>query len=354
VRPSFLPRPAGAVLGKELRAWARHPRRTLELRVAIWSALFLSFVPGLFGAREVLWPWAGAVIVVVAAVGFANVYGMDGTSLWLTVLTPESARADVRGRQLAWLLALGPLVIAITLILTAAAGDASTWPWVFALLSSLIGAAAGLSPLLALLMPAALPERRGGDPLELGDDPTTSGALLLHGLIVFVALPLMAAPAGLCVWFLPSPLNWLGLPVGLTTGAFYAWALGRVGGAYLAGHGPELLDLMRARPEVRAPRPAVSQAREDSSAPPSALVSTATSVLLTAGVILLVPQGVVALVFALVDAEVSSWFVALHLREGLQVPAALVLGVLGTSALAGAWWLNRRQVRRWFSSPRGR
>jgi ABC-2 type transport system permease protein len=333
--------PLGGVVGKELRVWARHPRRTLELRVALWSALFLTVVPGVFGARDVLWPWTGAVVVVVAAVGYANVYGMDGTSLWLTLLAPGSAGHDVRGRQLAWLLAVGPLALVVSLILTAAAGEAAALPSVLAVLPALLGAAAGLATVLALRSPAPLPERRGSDPLDLGDDPTTGSALMLQGLIVVVAVPLMAAPGAAAVWLLPSPAHWLGVSVGVATGVLYAWALGRAGAGYLARNGPELLDRLRARPApvVRASTVAPSADKERFSA------SAATTLLATAGIILLVPQGVVALVFALVGADVRSWFLALYLPQDLQVPTSVLSAMLGALALGAAWRPYRRDRR---------
>jgi ABC-2 type transport system permease protein len=334
--------PVGAVMGKELRSWARHPRRTLELRVALWSALFLVVIPGLFGARDDLWPWAGAVIVLVAAVGYSNVYGMDGTSLWLTVLAPGAARADVRGRQLAWLMAVGPLAVAITVLLTAASRAAEATPWVLAVLPALLGAAAGLAPLLAVTMPAPLPERRGGDPLDLGDDPTTVGTLLVHGLIVFLGLSVLAAPAVLAVALLPPPTHWLGVLVGLLTAALCAWGIGGVAVGHLARNGPEVLDRMRARPAQRAPAPA-AVVTEGGPGAKSALVSTAVGLLVTVGVILLVPQGLVALVFSLVGSDVRSWFLALYLHGGLQLTAAFVFAVLGASVLVAAWWLHRRK-----------
>ena len=61
--------------------------------------------------------------------------------MWLTVMTPRSARADVRGRQAAWLIAVGPYAVAATVILTASAasrrpgpGRSDCWPrsWVAA------------------------------------------------------------------------------------------------------------------------------------------------------------------------------------------------------------------------------
>ena len=47
------------------------------------------------GATALL-PFAGALTALMAAVTSANLYGQDGTALWLTLLTPGSEHADVR------------------------------------------------------------------------------------------------------------------------------------------------------------------------------------------------------------------------------------------------------------------
>jgi len=330
--------PLGAVVGKELRAWARHPRRSLQLRVAFWSALMLTVVPGLFGARAELWPWTGAVFAVVATIGFANVYGMDGSSLWLTLVT-ETARDDVRGRQTAWLVAVGLPAVLVTIAFTALAGDPAAWPWVLAVLPALVGASTGGGPLLAVLLPASLPERRGGNPLELGDAPTTAGRLMMQGLVVTLLTPLMAVPAGLVVWLSPSPAHWFGVVVGLITGGLYAWGFGRGAAAYLSRHGPELMDQMRMRanPVARASARSVKAGAPTSG---SALAAIASGVLATVGIILLVPQGIVALTFSLADSDVKSWFVARYLPDELQVPASVMLAIVGGLILLAAWLMR--------------
>ena len=61
-------------------------------------------------------PFAGALTALMAAITSANLYGQDGTALWLTLLVPGSERADVRRGQLAWLALFAPM----TLVLTAA------------------------------------------------------------------------------------------------------------------------------------------------------------------------------------------------------------------------------------------
>ena len=333
----------GAVVGKELRAWARHPRRSLELRVAIWSALLLTVIPGLFGGREELWPWAGAVLVVVATVGFANVYGMDGSSLWITLVT-SSARPDVRGRQVAWLAAVGAPAMLVTVALTAAAGAVGAWPWVLAIVPRWLARARGSVRSWHLLLPAALPERRGGDPLDLGDEPTTGGRLMLQGLTATLVVPLLAVPAGLAVWLLPPPTRWLGVVVGLCSGALYAWILGDLAAARLERSGPELLDQMRLRAASPSRPRSVQSSDSNASTPRSMLVSIGSGILLTVGIILLVPQGIVALLFSLAGSDVRAWFVARYLPDDLQVPVSVVLAVLGASILGGAWLVRRGRV----------
>jgi ABC-2 type transport system permease protein len=56
------------------------------------------------------------------------VSGMDGTALWLTLLIPAAERNDVRGRQRAFLILLGPVVTVAAIVLTALAGPGWTWP----------------------------------------------------------------------------------------------------------------------------------------------------------------------------------------------------------------------------------
>ncbi len=45
-----------------------------------------------------LLPYSGILSAVIAGACACNLYGNDGTSLWLTVLTPGATRADIRGR----------------------------------------------------------------------------------------------------------------------------------------------------------------------------------------------------------------------------------------------------------------
>jgi ABC-2 type transport system permease protein len=68
------------------------------------------------------------------------VYGEDGTAFWLTRMVPGVERSDVRGRQVAWLLVLGPVTVALTVVPIALGGQGRAWPWALALLPAVLGA----------------------------------------------------------------------------------------------------------------------------------------------------------------------------------------------------------------------
>jgi ABC-2 type transport system permease protein len=120
--------PTGAVVGKELRAWRRDAERTQTLLLALLVSVLNLAVPVLaWGARSLLL-WVGLVAAMLASLRAGNSYGDDGTALWLTRMTPGTERADVRGRQAAWLLAVAPVMVVLTVALTALSGEGWAWP----------------------------------------------------------------------------------------------------------------------------------------------------------------------------------------------------------------------------------
>ena len=120
--------PTGAVVGKELRAWRRDAERTQTLLLALLVSVLNLAVPALaWGARSLLL-WVGLVAAMLAGLRAGNAYGDDGTALWLTRMTPGTERADVRGRQAAWLLAVAPVMVVLTVALTALSGEGWAWP----------------------------------------------------------------------------------------------------------------------------------------------------------------------------------------------------------------------------------
>ena len=131
-----------------------------------------------------LLPFAGLTFVLMAGVLTANQYGMDGTAIWLTLMTPLNLRLDVGAGRLPVILVIGVPGLIATVVLTALSGETWAWPWVLAAYPAVVAGAAALGPLLGILVPAPLPVRRTGDPLDLGDDPRTTNAYMAHGTLL--------------------------------------------------------------------------------------------------------------------------------------------------------------------------
>ncbi|MER6363531.1 hypothetical protein [Kitasatospora sp. NPDC001527] len=331
--------PAGAVLGKELLLWRRDPRRARFLRTAFWTGVFTGLLPLLDGF-DVLLPWAGVVAALFAGAFCVNLYGLDAGAFWLNLVVPGTERVDVRARQAAWLLVTAP----VALLLTAAAlpfAPGGVLPWVCAVLPAVLGAAAGLIPLMSVLGAAPSPDRPGGSPLDdLADD--SAEHVRAQGLAAFWLQLLAALPAAGVVLagtvLSSAPLRWAGLPAGLLTGALSAWGLGRAAARRLEASGPELLDTLR----KGLPREGASRTGGRRAAGAAAEVSrgrsAAAGLLTTVGILLIAPQGLVALALTLFAPTARSWFLVLHLPGPalLRIAVAVVFVMLGAFCVRAA------------------
>ncbi|MEU4119099.1 hypothetical protein AB0F71_31975 [Kitasatospora sp. NPDC028055] len=343
-RPRLLPdTPGAAVLGKELRLWVRDPRRARFLRIALWTGLFTGLLPVLGGFPTVL-PWMGVVVALYAGALGSSLYGLDAGALWLTLVAPGAERIDVRARQSAWLLLVGPAALLLTVGGTVAAPNGWAWPWLLAALPAVLGAGAGLVPLMSLLGPAPFPDRPGGNPLdgfsdESGDQVRMQSLAVLL-LQLFAALP--ATGVVLAGTLLHSaPLRWGGTAVGLATGLLYAWWLGRAARRRLETRGPELLDVMRKGVRRAAGSADRSPEEQDLLDRISRRRTAAAGLLVTAGVLSTAPQGGVALAMSLLAPADRSWFLALYLPPAWQVPVASGFILLGTGCFVGVYRLIR-------------
>lgn len=321
---TWLPRtPLGAVIYRDLRTWWRDPRRGIEVRSALWAGVFAT--AGLWVALPEVAAFAGVFIAIIGAMACVNVYAMDGTALWHSLVSPGALAVDVRGRQVAWLMVFVPasaLASAVGLVVTQA-----WWalPWVLALLLALLGGAAGLIPLLSVvgLAPETDAHRRSGNPAETGADATGLYFLMLAATL------LAAVPVGACLAFAVVRQNqsyaWLAVAVGAVTGLGLAWALGRVTRRRLEARAPELLQLMR----TGTPAGRDASANTDAGAGWHSGASWQLGVLWTLAMISLVPQGALPMVFLATGADAHSWFVALYLPVPWSYLAAAGFVVLG-------------------------
>lgn len=202
----------GAVAVKEVRLWGRDPIRLTCLLIAFVVGTGVALVPALTSGLRLLQPFAGSITVVIAAACACNLYGNDGSSLWLTVMTPGSAKPDVRGRQLGWLLVVAPYAAASTVALALSSGQRAYWPWALALLLAVLGTGAGLAALASLI---------AVQPLDPAGNPTPAWSLKVH--VSLLVVPLGALPTLLALF---AGAGWLAVPVGAASGILAARGLG--------------------------------------------------------------------------------------------------------------------------------
>jgi ABC-2 type transport system permease protein len=229
----------GAVAGKELRTWVRDARRRVSLLSMLILGLVVSVLPAVSGNDTGPLPFVGLVIVTMGCLLAGNLYGMDGSALWHTLVVPGAEAVDVRGRQLAWLLIVGPVTLVPSIVLPALT-DPALYPWVLGLAPALLGGGAGLIVVLSVYVGYPMPDQRA-NPFAAGGNPGLLRVLLqvaialLLGVVALPEIVLAAAGSGLPF------VQWLALPVGIGVGVACWWWWGRLAQNRLTARGPELL-----------------------------------------------------------------------------------------------------------------
>ncbi len=217
-RRSLLGRGAvSAVAQKELRLWLRDPIRLTCLLISLVVGTATCVLPAVTSGFDSLEPFGGALTVLIAGACACNLYGNDGVSLWLTIMTPGAASADVRGRQLAWLLLVGPYAALATVVLSIAGGSTRCGLWAGALTAALLGGGAGVAAVGSVIWV---------QPLDDAGSPTPAWSLKVHLVLIVVAAT--AAPTVVAILL-------AGARIGLIVGALSGIALGPSLGSRAAG-----------------------------------------------------------------------------------------------------------------------
>ena len=240
-RPLLPDTPLGAVVGKELRQWWRDPWRGLELRASLYAGLFIGLL-GLISYLPQIAPFSGVFAVLIMGMSSANLYGHDGTALWLTVVGQgrDTIRAEIRGRQIAIAVLIVPLATLMSVVMVVATGEYWSVPYVLIGLVVLFGVTNGLAVLLSVV--AVTP---GVDPHQRVDANDT-GDNQLQVWITLIAGPLLSAPTvAVTVWAGTQGMPWLAVPVALANGVLAAWLLGRAAHRRLESRLPETFTRIR-------------------------------------------------------------------------------------------------------------
>jgi ABC-2 type transport system permease protein len=230
--------PAGAVLGRELRLYSRSVLRSMLLMISFLVGVLVGLIGALSGSASSL-PFAGLLFTVIAAACFTNCYGDDGTSLWLTLVVPGAAAADVRGRVQAWLLVIGPAGLLLTLVLTAVSGQGWAWPWVLAGEPAMVIGCGGLLVAIGAWSVNG-PAPDGG--------PSPARVLKTHlALIAIPVVVLLPAAALLLGGQLghSALLRWLAVPVAIGWALFLSWRSAQAAVRRLETRGPEMFAHVR-------------------------------------------------------------------------------------------------------------
>jgi ABC-2 type transport system permease protein len=235
--------PVGAVLIKELRCWWRDTRRRAALVPSLLVGLALPFFFQLGnqdGPRLI--PYAALFVVWVSTLNSGNLYGYDAAPLRQLLVTGVAPIVDIRGRQLAWLVLVAPLVALAALVLPLAAGSPAAYPWVLALAPAGLGAGSGVLLVLSVFAPYPAPEQRG-NPFASRGQPGFSKGIRQLGGTALLAASMVPTLAVLLIGFVlgSAALRWTAVPVGIATGVVCAWWFGRIAARGLRGQGPRIL-----------------------------------------------------------------------------------------------------------------
>lgn len=249
--PTLLPTTSlGAVAGKELRQWWRDPWRSLEIRSAIWTGIFVGvFTLTAPWAREFA-PLSGLFVAFMIALGGCNLYGQDGSALWLSVVgqRADTVRAEVRGRQLALLLIFAPPTVVVTAALVLLTRAWWAWPVVGAMIPALLGVACGVAVLLSAVgvSPGVDPRRRTG-PNDAGGDLGLQIQVAIWSTTALVAPTLAVVVLGVTGALGYGGVPWWAFGVGALNGVVGYLVLGRLTMTYLQDRLPVVFSQIRYR-----------------------------------------------------------------------------------------------------------
>jgi ABC-2 type transport system permease protein len=192
--------------------------------------------------------FAAAGIALIGSLSGGNRFGLDGTATWVLISSSTDARdprRDLAGGDLAATAFAVPVLLVLAGVLAAISDGWRYLPPTLGLGLALYGIGLGLSDLLAVYAPFAVPPSQnafggGGAGQGCTAGLLTIGAMLAEGLICLPLIALLVVDLGT-----DTPvLGW----VLLVAGPGYGWLVGaafrRAAAARWATHGPEILQVI--------------------------------------------------------------------------------------------------------------
>ena len=158
----FLPRNRiGAVAAKDLRYFARDPRRRAPLIGALVIPVVALTASLSQGTNRPASTTLLALVAVLPAAGLTlNQFGLDGAALWVSVAAGNDPRADLTGKNIASMLVMVPLATVATFVSALFTHGWAYVPLTLGLAPAIFGVLLGVGNVMSVRVPYAMPDRR--------------------------------------------------------------------------------------------------------------------------------------------------------------------------------------------------
>ena len=189
----------GAIAARDLRYLVRHPRQRVSFATLVIVAVVVPLVNVTRSHPPRELTLLGSSAALLGGLSALNQIGVEGRSLWIHLTSGVSPRTYLRGKNLALLTYLVPLVFVATVVLAALTGG-----WVYLPAALLAGtgsllAGIGIGNLNSVLAPVPQPEGANPFASNVGGQGCVSGLLMLVSMVVVTVVML---PVGIALLLL--------------------------------------------------------------------------------------------------------------------------------------------------------
>jgi ABC-2 type transport system permease protein len=240
----------GAMAVREARYWWRDTRRRASLLTFSVIGIFLPVVMNLGRSDVIKLPEGQQIgggplaqtftligVGVLGGLGVANQFGFDGSAYAVHLTSGVPGKVEMRSRVLGYSVYIVPMLLVISVAITALTGRYDELPMRVGILFGSYGVGLGVCLLISVYGAYSLPETSNPFAVNTGAGLTKS----LFAIGALSAAVAMTIPLALGALLVPGLWMWLSLPVGLAYGAAAIWLGIVIGGDALDRRGPELL-----------------------------------------------------------------------------------------------------------------